>query len=217
MQFRNTNIIKTKKYFLQTFCHYFYLITVFFVFARFLLASFHIYKQNSQIVFLDFFFRYDASLNLLTTSVAYFRQDAFPLFCLSLIAVIALTIDWLLSTKYGSLFFGQSYDLLVVNTTKLILNNGELLKFNFCLKKDLLKKIINYLKVLRFIWKGRFQLNFAKHLTNFEAKTCTRAVRGRAFLFSFICEFIAAWHIHGTGNFFQNFLSVRNFLLYNFF
>ncbi|KAH9392077.1 hypothetical protein TYRP_022102 [Tyrophagus putrescentiae] len=57
------------------------------------------------------------------------------LLCMSLMAVIALTLDRLISTKFNCLYFCQSYDLLVVNSANVISNNNHLVPpalFNFC-------------------------------------------------------------------------------------
>lgn len=183
-----------------------YVILLISIAVRFLLASLvqyvtHQTESQKNLMFfrtLIKYFQYDASIVLLTTSVAYF-QNAFFLLCIGLMVSIALTVDWLLFTKYGSLIFRQSYDLLVVNAEHLFFLNKNLFK----LKSNFLLNLANfkiYFKLLRSIWKGTTKLKFASPvLRHFDSVICTQVVRGKVVMYVFICEFLTTTFINGAG------------------
>lgn len=140
----------------------------------------------------------DVSFAILTTSVAFFRNSFF-LLCVTLVIGIALTVDWLLSTKYDSLVFRQSYDLLVINKEHLLLLNERHLKLTINQILQNPKRLISFMKKILDIWKGRLLLTFASPvLKHFDPITCTRAVRGKVLFYVAICEFLTTAHINGA-------------------
>ena len=186
----------------KTFWHQLYVLVICSMTFRLLLAAFaaHIFDKKEYFKNNPYPFWWDPLINVLFSSVSSF-QNATMLLCMSLMAVIALTLDRLISTKFNCLYFCQSYDLLVVNSANVISNNNHLVPpalFNVKFKnwQPLVREIF---QVLRSIWNGRQLLKFSsKNLPHFDRSTCTKAVRGRAFLLGQFCEVLASWHFAGS-------------------
>ena len=191
------------------FWHHLYVFTICSISVRLLLSSFHYYNTQNYLESFSiepsytFLFRCDASMGVLTTSVAYLR-NAFILFCLSLVTVIPLTVQWLLSSKHNCLFFCQAYSLLVINS-KNILACNRMLKYTVICNspfREKWQKLKSYFKMLQSIWIGRLKLKFCwQKLPYFDATTCTSVVRMQTLMTGFCCEFLAFYHIFGTGSF----------------
>lgn len=185
--------------------HRFYILILVLFAIRFLLVSALFLTQSGSktqmfIISLNTL-EYDATVSLLTTSISYFR-NGFTLFSITLVVSTFLTVDWQLSTKYDSLLFRQSYDMLVVNKEHFFLLYGR--QQGFYLTMDTLlalnsRIIMNHFKKLRDIWRGRLLLTFATPLLrHFDPTTCTRAVRGRALFYALFCEVVTTAHVNAT-------------------
>ncbi len=175
--------------------HKLYVFTLCFAALRLALTSIQIQTGNTllKVVFL----KHDATITLMTTSIAYLR-NAFTLFCVSLVIGIALTVDWILSNKYDCLFFRQSYDLLVVNMESLFLLNDRFKVTFYHLFYPW--RLIGYFKNCKTIWKGQMVLRFASaRLVHFDPTTCTPVIRGKAVFLTGLLETIVLSHINGTG------------------
>lgn len=175
--------------------HRLYVLTFCLTALRLVLTSIQIQTGNTRLK--TAFLQHDATITLMTTSIAYLR-NAFTLFCVSLVIGIALTVDWILSNKYDCLFFCQSYDLLVVNMESLFLLNDRFKVTFYHLVYPW--RLIRYFKNCKTIWKGQMVLRFASaQLAHFDLTTCTPVIRGKAVFLTGLLETIVLSHINGTG------------------